>query len=123
MRSIFELISKYKSELMVVPIVAFVALIVTLFFYLFLNKKKIVKYIPGFAALVVAIIFLIQGFVKLLNITGLDFIETSIKIFVFGFTVIFFSAILDILDSFVKGIKGDGKKRAKKESAKKAVSQ
>ena len=123
MRSIFELISKYKSELMVVPIVAFVALIVTLFFYLFLNKKKIVKYIPGFAALVVAIIFLIQGFVKLLNITGLDFIETSIKIFVFGFTVIFFSAVLDILDSFVKGIKGDGKKRAKKESAKKAVSQ
>lgn len=109
MRSLFELISKYKSDLVIVPIIAFAALIVTLLIYLFLNKNKIIKYIPGFIAVIVGIVFLILGFTKLLTISGLDFVETSVKVFVFGFTVIFFSIILDILDSFFRGIRGKSK--------------
>ena len=105
MRSLFELISKYKSDLVIVPIIAFAALIVTLLIYLFLNKNKIIKYIPGFIAVIVGILFLILGFTKLLTISGLDFVETSAKVF----TVIFFSIILDILDSFFRGIRGKSK--------------
>ena len=104
MRSLFELISKYRSDVINIPMIALGAMIFTLFMYIFLNKRKWIKYIPGVVGVLVATVFLVQGYFELLTDTGLDFIDMSIKIYVFGFAVIFFSIILDIIDSFGKGI-------------------
>lgn len=118
MRSLFELISKYRSDVINIPLIAIGAIIFTLFLYIFLNKRKWIKYIPGVVAVLVATVFIVQGYFELLTVAGLDFIDTSIKIFVFGFTVIFFSVVLDILDSFGKGISKSIRKRKSKRTAK-----
>lgn len=110
MRSLFELISKYKSDVIIVPIIAFVALVVTLFMYIFLNKKKIYKYIPGIATFVIGLILFIRGFVEIIDTAGLDFIDTGSKFFVFAFISLAFAGILDILDSLGRSTKGFFKK-------------
>lgn len=115
MRSLFELIPKYREHVMIVPIVAFAAFVVTFFLYLFFNKRKINKYFPGFLGLIVAIIILLQGYSNILSSAGLDFVELSIKVFVFAFANIGFAIALDLIDSLI-GIfrKKDKKKDIKK---------
>lgn len=102
MRSLFELISKYKSDVIIVPIIAFVAFVVTLFMYIFIKKKKIYKYIPGFIALGIGLILFIKGYLDLLKISGLNTIDISAKFFVFAFISIFLALIFDLLDSISK---------------------
>lgn len=105
MRSILELLSKYRSEVVVIPMIALGALILTLFIYLFLNKWRWVKYVPGLVTVIVGIIFMYQGYYELLRPVGLDLIEMATKLLVFGFTVIGFSVIFDIFSSYGESIR------------------
>lgn len=120
MRSIFELISKYKSDVIIVPILAFAAFIVTLFMYIFLNKKKINKYFPGFVTLAIGLVLFILGWVNILEIQGLNYIEIGSKFLIFAFIAIIFSLIFDTFDSLGKNTKQIFKKD--KASKKKKVS-
>lgn len=119
MRSLFELIPKYREDVMIVPIIAFVAFVVTFFLYLFLNKRKIIKYIPGFLGLIAGFIILWQGYSNILSSAGLDLIELSIKVFVFAFANIGFSIALDLIDSLIGIFRKKDKKKVKKEKVKK----
>ncbi|MDO5026839.1 MAG: hypothetical protein Q4E50_03290 [Tissierellia bacterium] len=112
MRSIFELISKYKSDVIIVPIIAFVALVITVFMYIFFNKKKIYKYIPAFITLLVGLVLFFTGFSDILEASGLNYIELGAKFLVFAFVAIIFSLILDTFDSLVKNVKKKNKKSA-----------
>lgn len=110
MRSIFELITKYKSDVIIVPVIAFGAFILTLFLYIFLNKRKFIKYIPGLIALVVGLVMFIQGFFELLNTAGLDFIDMGAKFLIFALISILLAIIFDVIDSFARNVKSMVKK-------------
>lgn len=118
MRTLFELITKYKSDVIIVPIIAFAAFVLTLFIYIFFNKKRIFKYIPGLAALIVGLVFLVQGYFELLNPAGLDFIGHAAKILIFAVISILFGLVFDILDSLGKNTKSLVKKNNIKNRAK-----
>lgn len=118
MRSLFELISKYKSDVIIIPIIAFAAFVVSLFMYIFFNKKKIYKYIPGIIVALIGIIFFVQGYFELLNIAGLNFLNLATKLLSFAGISIIFSLIFDILDSLGRTTKSMFKKN-KKERVKK----
>lgn len=119
MRSLFELISKYRAEVIEIPFIALAGLILALFIYLFFNKRKWIKYVVGGIVIIVGLVFFIQGYFEILNETGLDFIAMATKILVFGFMVIFVSAILDLIDSFARSfLRSKGKKINKKNDKK-----
>lgn len=105
MRSLFELISKYKSDVIIVPIIAFIAFVVTLFMYIFINKKKIYKYIPSFITLFAGLVLFIKGYFNLLEISGLNTIDLAAKFLIFGFISLFLALIFDLLDSIGKNSK------------------
>lgn len=97
MKSILELISKYKSDVIIIPILAVLALVLSFSIYYFFTKKSI-KYILGLVALVLGVLLLLVGYLDLLNPSGLSFIGWGINLMVFAVVSLAFSAIIDLLD-------------------------
>lgn len=118
MRSIFELISKYKGDTVSIPLIALAAIIVIMLVYIFV-KNKFIKYIIPIVALVVGLVFLIRGYMAILTATGLSMLSTSIKILSFAGVALLFSFILDILDSLATMFKSKKNKVGKTVSKKK----
>lgn len=98
MKSIFQLLGKYKSDITIVPIFAIIAIVVTVFLYIFI-KKKYVKYILHILAIIVGFVLLFRGYQDILEESGINSIKTAIKILAFGGVGFLFSAVLDLLDS------------------------
>lgn len=118
MRSIFELISKYKGDTVSIPLIALAAIIVIMFVYIFV-KNKFIKYIIPIVALVVGLVFLIRGYMAILTATGLSMLSASIKILSFAGVALLFSFILDILDSLATMFKSKKNKAGEPASKKK----
>lgn len=116
MKSILELISKYKSDVIIIPILAVLALVLSFSIYYFFNKRWI-KYIPGLGALVIGIALLFSGYLNLLKASGLNFIGLGINFTVFALVSLAFSAIIDLLDG-LGGNFGKNKKKEKEEKNK-----
>lgn len=97
MRSILTLLGKYKQEVIIIPVIAIAAIIVTLIFYMIIKKKSL-KYVVFSFFVMVGFIYLYIGYSKILE-GGLPNIKTSVKLFVFGGVGILMSLFLDIMDS------------------------
>lgn len=118
MKSILELISKYKSDVIIIPILAVLALVLSFSIYYFFTKRWI-KYMPGLVTLVIGVSLLLVGYLNLLNPSGLNFIGLGISFTVFALLSLAFSAIIDLLDGLGANFKKTGKKTKKKENKKK----
>lgn len=99
MRSILTLLGKYKQEVIIIPVIAIAAIIVTLIFYMIIKKKSL-KYVVFSFFVMVGFIYLYIGYSKILE-GGLPNIKTSVKLFVFGGVGILMSLFLDIMDSLL----------------------
>ena len=121
MRSIFELISTYKSSLIVIPIIAIASLIVNLFIGRFLNKNKKNKYYLNIAVIIIGSVGLLVGYKLILSPKGLFLIDKSILLYVFGFVGLFFSLIIDIFDDLSK--ENSNKKKLDKKDKRKLVAE
>ncbi|MGF0039935.1 hypothetical protein ACQRBF_04040 [Peptoniphilaceae bacterium SGI.131] len=119
MRSIFELISKYKGDTVSIPLIALAAIIVIMLVYIFV-KNKFIKYIIPIVTLIVGLVFLIRGYMAILTATGLSMLSTSIKILSFAGVALLFSFILDILDSLATMFKSKKNKVGETVSKKKS---
>ncbi|MFM1515368.1 hypothetical protein ABGF49_03630 [Helcococcus ovis] len=98
MRSILKLISKYGSSNSIIPILVIVSIIATILVYSFIKNKKM-KYYINLAIFIVGVILFINGYIFLLNTTGLAMLKIGSEVITFGIVGIMFAFILDILDS------------------------
>ena len=102
MASLLDLIVKYKGESVTVLLVSIAAILVTLFAYIFFNRRRILKYLPGILSLLISVLFLILGFILILKKSGLKSLEIGVFTGVFGAVCILFGFILDLIDSIFK---------------------
>lgn len=108
---ILELIKKYKGSSALILLIALAAIVVTLFMYIFFNKKKIIKYIFGILGILVSLLFFILGYRLIVNPSGLKSVEIGIFAGVFGGVSIVFSLLIDTIDALFGSNK---RKKAKK---------
>ncbi len=113
MKSLFKIIADYKSSLVSIPVMAVIAIALTLVVYMFFNKKRIYKYLMGFAAVILGFIFLLQGYRLIIEPVGLSLINKAVLLEVFGWVNIFFALILDIFDSIGQDITERKEKKTK----------
>ncbi len=113
MKSLFKIISDYKSSLVSIPVMALISIGLTLVFYIFFNQKRIYKYIMGFAGVIMGLIFLFQGYRLIIEPVGLVLINRAVLLEVFGWVNIFFALILDIFDSIGQDITNRKEKKTK----------
>lgn len=95
MKSLFNIISENSGATAIIPIIAIIS-IITIILLNVLTKKKWLKYAVSSFILLVGLIFLFIGARSILQKSGLNSIETSIKIITFAVVGLLSSMILDV---------------------------
>lgn len=109
MRSLLDLISKHSESNSIIPIIGIASIIFTIILYV-LIKIRWVKYIINLVVFIIGGVIFYNGYETMLKQEGLDMLILGSKFIVFGTVGIFFSAILDILDSLANIFKKNKKK-------------
>lgn len=104
MRSLLNLITEHSEANSMIPIIAMAAVIFTIIIYVIL-KPKWIKYLLSIAVIVVGGVILYNGYLDLIQPSGLDDVTLGTKVLVFGIVSFLFSIILDILDSMANMFK------------------
>lgn len=115
MKSILDLIKDYSGANSLVPIVAVVAIIVTVIIYTTLKNKKL-SY--GFSVIVtlVGLVIMFMGYKNVLLKAGLKIISLGVLVTVYGSISLISNMILSLFDSIGYNLKNlfKGKKKEKK---------
>lgn len=102
MSSIVNLISDYAEGLLILPIMSFMALIITILIHLIFSKEKIVKYIPSLLLLGISLIIGIIAFTTFTTAKGLNLAWVFVYLFTSAAVGIFTALIIDLINGVKK---------------------
>ena len=98
MSGIINLISQHSSKLNILPIIVAMNIIITILIH-FLNKKKIIKYIPSLFLGVASLIILLSGFRQFTSARGLDLSWIAVFLGTAAIVGLFTCFIIDLIVS------------------------
>lgn len=101
MSGIINLISQHSSKLNILPIIVVMNIIITILIH-FLNKKKIIKYIPSLCLGVAALIILFSGLRQFTSARGLDLSWIAVFLGTAALVGLFTCFIIDLIVSIRK---------------------
>ena len=115
MKSILDLIKDYSGANSLVPIVAVVAIIVTVIIYTTLKSKKL-SYILSLVVTLVGLVIMFIGYKNVLLKAGLKIISLGVLVTVYGSISLISNIILSLFDSIGYNFKNlfKGKKKEEK---------
>lgn len=115
MKSILDLIKDYSGANSLVPIVAVVAIIVTVIIYTTLKNKKL-SYILSLVVTLVGLVIMFIGYKNVLLKAGLKIISLGVLVTVYGSISLISNIILSLFDSIGYNFKNlfKGKKKEEK---------
>lgn len=115
MKSILDLIKNYSGANSLVPIVAVVAIIVTVIIYTTLKSKKL-SYILSLVVTLVGLVIMFIGYKNVLLKAGLKIISLGVLVTVYGSISLISNIILSLFDSIGYNFKNlfKGKKKEEK---------
>lgn len=101
MTGLINIINQYSSELNILPIIVVMNIIITILIH-FLNKKKIIKYIPSLCLGVAALIILFSGLRQFTSARGLDLSWIAVFLGTAALVGLFTCFIIDLIVSIRK---------------------
>ena len=115
MKSILDLIKNYSGANSLVPIVAVVAIIVTVIIYTTLKSKKL-SYVLSLVVTLVGLVIMFIGYNNVLLKAGLKIISLGVLVTVYGSISLISNIILSLFDSIGYNFKNlfKGKKKEEK---------
>lgn len=115
MKSILDLIKNYSGANSLVPIVAVVAIIVTVIIYTTLKSKKL-SYVLSLVVTLVGLVIMFIGYKNVLLKAGLKIISLGVLVTVYGSISLISNIILSLFDSIGYNFKNlfKGKKKEEK---------
>ena len=115
MKSILDLIKDYSGANSLVPIVAVVAIIVTVIIYTTLKSKKL-SYVLSLVVTLVGLVIMFIGYKNVLLKAGLKIISLGVLVTVYGSISLISNIILSLFDSIGYNFKNlfKGKKKEEK---------
>ncbi|WP_297376561.1 hypothetical protein [uncultured Helcococcus sp.] len=114
MKSILDLIKDYSGANSLVPIVALVAIIVTVILHTTLKNKKL-SYGLSLVIILVGAVILVIGYKNILMKAGLNIISLGILVGVYGAISLITNMILSVFDSMGYSLKSLSKGKKKEE--------
>lgn len=101
MSSLFGIISKYKSQLTLLPVTILIFVVLSMILFILFRRDRLMKYVPALAGILLGILFLIFGFLNITQKNGLEWVWRGIAVFVAGCISLATAWLLAIFSSFV----------------------
>lgn len=101
MSSLFGIISKYKSQLTLLPVTILIFVVLSIILFILFRRDRLMKYVPALAGILLGILFLIFGFLNITQQNGLEWVWRGVAVFVAGCISLASAWLLAIFSSFV----------------------
>lgn len=101
MSSLFGMISKYKSQLTLLPVTILIFVVLSMILFILFRRDRLMKYVPALAGIFLGLILLIFGFLNITEPSGLEWVWRGVAVFVAGCISLATAWLLSIFSSFI----------------------